>query len=76
MTAASQKLEKYFQEIEEGVLFSYEIAQKARKKGFDPEKRVDIKLAKNMAERVEGLISTVAPQLVGSGVTERILALE
>ena len=79
MTAAivaSERMEHYFTKIEHGVKESYEIANAARKKGFDPDPQVDIKLAKNMAERVEGLISVVAPQLIGSGVTERIIELE
>ncbi|MEK6868306.1 MAG: hypothetical protein AABX98_05795, partial [Nanoarchaeota archaeon] len=75
-SAASERIEKYFTQIEQGVKENYEIATAARKKGFDPDPHVDIKLAKNMAERVEGLISVVAPQLIGSGVTERIIELE
>ncbi len=73
---ASQEMESYFNEIDESVKSCYEIANNARKKGFEPERIVDIKLAKNMAERVEGLISAVAPQLVKSGMTERIMELE
>ncbi len=76
MEAESEKMKRYFASIEKEVKNSYDIANAARKKGFDPNQEVDIKLAKNMAERVEGLISVVAPQLVGSGVTDRIIELE
>ena len=76
MIATSERMEKYFQRIEKEVFSAYEIAKAGKEMGFDPEERVDIKLAKNMAERVEGLISVVAQQLVGSGVTERIIELE
>lgn len=76
MAEASERVQKYFDKIEKEVLCCYNIADTARQHGFDPEKRVDIKLAKNMAERVEGLISVVAPQLVGSGITQRIIELE
>ena len=69
-------MQQYFESIEQEVKESYKIATAARKKGFDPDLQVEIKLAKNMAERVEGLISVVAPQLIGSGVTERIMELE
>ncbi|MFW6014066.1 MAG: DNA polymerase II large subunit [Candidatus Nanoarchaeia archaeon] len=73
---ATEEMEKYFAQIDEQARGCYEIAEKARKKGFEPEQEVDVKLAKNMAERVEGLISAVAPQLLGSGMTQRIMELE
>ncbi len=74
--AESERMKIYFDRIEKEVLQSYDIANAARQKGFDPDDKVDIMLAKNMAERVEGLISVVALQLVGSGVTQRIMDLE
>lgn len=74
--AASPKMQAYFDAIEQQVQKEYALAAEARKKGLDPDPKVDIKLAKNMAERVEGLISVVAPQLINSGVTERIIELE
>ena len=52
------------------------MASKARKKGYDPDDAVEVQLAKNMAERVVGLISVIAPQIVDSGVVERIIELE
>ncbi len=72
----SKDIGEYFKKIEEGVKRAYSIASEARKKGLDPEDKVDIPLANNMAERVEGLISTVAPQLINSGITKRIQQLE
>ena len=72
----SQEIELYFKEIDNKLKKAYKIANEARKKGYDPESKVDIPLAKNMAERVEGLISTVAPQIIGSGISKRILDLE
>ncbi len=72
----SESIKKYFEKIENDLRKAYEIAEKARKKGYDPEDKVDIPLARNMAERVEGLISAVAPQLVGKGVPQRIQELE
>jgi len=76
MIEVSEDMEKYFLEIEEKVKEAYTIAEEARKKGLDPESKVDIPLARNMAERVEGLISAVAPQIKGSGILERFLELE
>ncbi|MBU3941299.1 MAG: DNA polymerase II large subunit [Nanoarchaeota archaeon] len=72
----SPEMELYFNEIDSKIKTEYNLANKAKKKGYDPEIKVDIPLAKNMAERVEGLISTVAPQIIGSGISKRILDLE
>ncbi len=72
----SKDMEKYFEEIETNVKKGYEIANTAKSKGFDPDEKVKVPLAKNMAERVEGLISAVAPEIIGKGVVERIVELE
>jgi len=69
-------MEKYFEQIEKNVKKLYKIAEKARSKNLDPEPKPSVVLAKDMAERVEGLISTVAPQLKGKGVSKRIRQLE
>lgn len=72
----SEDMELYFKNIEKQLNLAYNTAEKARKKGYDPEENVDIPVARNMAERVEGLISTVAPQIVNSGMIKRIKELE
>ena len=76
MMEASKQIEEYFERFDKDVKHCYSIATNARKKGFDPVDRVEILPAANMAERVEGLISTVALQIKGSGVVERIAELE
>ncbi len=76
MVICSAQIQKYFDSIDLELKRCHSLAQKARALNFDPEPFVEIKLAKNMAERVEGLISVVAPQLINSGVTERIIDLE
>lgn len=73
---ASKSMQKYFLNLKKRSLKAHKIATKARQKGFDPEEFVEIKLAENLAERVVGLISAIAPQIVNSGVMERILELE
>ncbi|MBW3023008.1 DNA polymerase II large subunit, partial [Candidatus Woesearchaeota archaeon] len=73
---ASKKMQKYFDELTIKTKQAYKVAEEARKKGFDPEEKVDIPLAKDMAERVEGLVSAVAPQMIGKGVIRRIKQLE
>lgn len=76
MTQASKSIENYLTKIDEEVNLVYDFCSKARKKGYDPEEKVDIPLAKGIAQRVEGLISAVAPQIMKSGVAERITKLE
>ena len=49
----------YFEKIHGQVEEAFALCQKAREKGLDPEDTVAIPLAKNMAERVEGLISVL-----------------
>jgi DNA polymerase II large subunit len=77
MAEYSEEMGNYFKELEDGTLQCLEIAKQARKQGFDPVNSVEIKLARSMAERVVGLISTVAPQLAETNkAVERIEELE
>jgi DNA polymerase II large subunit len=76
MLISSPEMKKYFKSIDDEVKRSYDIATEAHKTGLDPDLGVAIPLAKNMAERVVGLISVVAPQIIDSKVTERIIELE
>ena len=71
-----EELEDYFKEIENKVAGIYKVANKARKKGFDPEEEVAIPLAKNMAERVEGLVGALIPDMINSGLSKRIQGIE
>ena len=73
---ASDKKKKYFDSLKKSALVQYELATQARKKNYDPKNYVEVKLAENLAERVVGLISAVAPQLAESGAINRILELE
>ena len=59
----------YFEGLEEETLKLYEIAKKARLKGHDIELEPEIPLAKDLAERVEGLVGP-------KGVAARIKELE
>ena len=76
MNEASESMQKYFEDINTGVQHIYDIATKARAKGFDPEQKVATVLAKTMAERVEGLVALSAPQIINSGVSKAIEELE
>jgi len=66
----------YFQNLEKNVRKVYEVAEEARAKGLDPVDKVEVPLAMNMAEKVVTLIGTVYPQLIDSGIVDRILELE
>src|SRR3989344_2395032 len=73
---ASNQILNYFVLLDKEISKAYDYAKIARKKGFDPVDDVEIVLAANMAERVEGLIGTVAPQIREKGVVERLQELE
>jgi DNA polymerase II large subunit len=75
-TPASKNMQKYFEQVDKQVNAAYTIAKKARSKGYDPSEDVEVPLAKNMAERVEGLISTISPEITNSGLSKRIKELE
>ncbi|MCK9595560.1 DNA polymerase II large subunit [Candidatus Pacearchaeota archaeon] len=66
----------YFLDIEKNVKKVYEIANEARAKNLDPVNKVETPMAMNMAEKVVGIISTIYPQMEGSGIANRILELE
>lgn len=72
----TRTIESYFKKIDEDVKKGYVFANKARKQGYDPEEKVAIPIAKNMAERVDGLISAIAPQVRDTGIPKRIHDLE
>ncbi|MBR9676939.1 DNA polymerase II large subunit [Candidatus Woesearchaeota archaeon] len=74
---ASPQMIEYFKELTSKTQSAFVHAKKARAKGYDPVPDVEIVLAKNMAERVVGIISVVAPQLAQSdGAVKRIIELE
>lgn len=72
----NEKVREYFRSIKAETVRLHELAGKAKKKGFDPETNVDIPLAANVSQRVEALIGVIFPQIVGSGVAQRIDELE
>ncbi|PIN90379.1 DNA polymerase II large subunit [Candidatus Pacearchaeota archaeon CG10_big_fil_rev_8_21_14_0_10_32_14] len=72
----SEKTQNYFIELEKGITLNYDIANQARALGLDPKDKVEIPLARSLAEKVVGLIATIYPQMNGSGIDKRILELE
>ena len=53
----SPEQEKYFDNLQYGVDETYKIAERCRKKGFDPRTYVEIPQAEDMASRVQQLLS-------------------
>ena len=70
------KIQQYFNDLDSRVEHAYDIAKEARKQNIDPKADIEMPLARDISERVEGLISVAAPQLLGSGVAKRIQDLE
>ncbi|MEM2694347.1 MAG: DNA polymerase II large subunit [Archaeoglobaceae archaeon] len=64
-----KEVEAYQKMLLEKLEKAYKVAELARSRGLDPETRVEIAIAKDMAERVEKLIGVM-------GVAERIRELE
>ena len=67
---------EYFQMLDQEIRLNYLAAEEARKQGFDPCDNVEVPLARNLAEKVVGLISTVYPQINNKEIVERIGQLE
>ncbi len=63
--AISSDMREYFTKIQEDIDNCYTIAKNARKKGFDPELKVEIPQARDLAARVEELVGPkeIAPKI-------------
>ncbi len=74
-------IEKYFSDLREGLDQAYAIASEARKKGFDPVDEVEVKIAKDVAARVEGIvgppgIAKIIRELIENGLSREDAAFE
>ena len=69
-------MKKYFEDIDRNIERIYCIAEEARKKNVDPVGNVEIPLARDMAERVVGLVSVIAPQIKDTNIVPRVHELE
>ncbi len=75
-TISNENVKKYFKELHTETSRLHNLANEARAKGYDPEPHVDIPLAAGVSQRVEALIGSIFPQILKSGVAERIDELE
>ena len=70
------RIKKYRDDITFYVNNAYELAKNVKAKNLDPKSEVEIPLAREISQRVEGLVSIMAPQILNSGISKRILELE
>ncbi len=68
---ASKEIEDYFESLDQSSSKCYRIAERARKKGFDPQLHVEILKADDLASRVEQLLG----DYTNKGVSRRIREL-
>ncbi len=68
--------ETYFENFDRKIKEAYAAAKVAKATGLDPVTKVEIPLAKTMAQKCVELIATIYPQMSGCGIDERILELE
>jgi DNA polymerase II large subunit len=68
---ASKRIENYFERLEQTSSECYKVAEKARKKGFDPQLHVEIPKAEDLASRVEELLGDYTIK----GISRRIREL-
>ena len=68
--------ESYFAKLQRETQRNYALAELARAKGLDPASHVEIPLARNLAEKVVGLISSLYPQVNNPEIVNRIIELE
>ena len=73
---AAKHIKEYFSTLRSKTLEIHAIANKARKVGIDPQTKCDIPIAASVAERVEAIMGSISPNLIGSGIVERIGELE
>ena len=72
----SPQIRQYFDSLTAEVTKLHAMANQARAKNLDPEPYVDIPLAASVAQRAEALIASVKPELLNSGLANRIEELE
>lgn len=72
----SSEIKEYLLNLHNSTKDIYKIAQEAKAKGLDPEKIVPIHLATTIGDKVEGLMSSLIPELLNSGLAQRLKELE
>jgi DNA polymerase II large subunit len=73
--------EAYFSSLRDGLNRAYAVASEARKKGLDPSDEVEVKIAKDVAARVEGIVgppgvAKIIRDLIEKGMSREDAAFE
>ncbi|NQZ84739.1 MAG: hypothetical protein HRU03_03390 [Nanoarchaeales archaeon] len=76
MTQTTSRIKNYFNEIDTYLEKTYKIAELAKKVGIDPSDKVEMPVARDISERVEGILSAASEDIVGKGMPQRINELE
>ncbi|MCK5176335.1 MAG: DNA polymerase II large subunit, partial [Candidatus Aenigmarchaeota archaeon] len=71
-----EQIKEYFSVIEKKTDEAYTVSRKVKAKGIDIENEITIPIAKDLAARVEGLISSFYPIIKNCGIQAGIRALE
>ncbi|VVB98360.1 DNA polymerase II large subunit [uncultured archaeon] len=79
--AASEEYQQYLDSLKGGLDRAYAFASEARKQGFDPSDEVEIKIAKDVAARVEALvgppgIAKTIRDMEASGISREDIAFQ
>jgi DNA polymerase II large subunit len=76
MAKPTERIKNYFSEIDGKLEVIYKIAEQAKKIGIDPSDKVEMPVARDISERVEGILSAASEDIVGKGMPQRINELE
>ncbi len=74
--ACSPQMRQYLDYMDKASKELHAFAAKAREQNLDPEPYVDIPLATTVAQKVEALIASIAPQIRNSGLSQAIEEVE
>jgi len=74
-------IREYFERLQREIERAYEIAEMARKKGYDPERHVEVPKAEDLAARVEELVgprgvARVIRELTSQGIERELIAFK
>jgi DNA polymerase II large subunit len=73
---ASQPIQKYFNFMRKKTHELNSLANIAKKTGIDPQLESDIPIAASVSERVEAIMGSISPNIIGKGIPKRINELE
>ena len=73
---ASKHIQNYFENMNKSTRQLSKLSNEAKKTGVDPQLESDIPIAASVAERVEAIMGSISPNIIGKGIPDRITELE